>query len=354
MADPYAYRHPKEKAEMLARIKTPRTDAVTAGLSEDLANYQGTGAGKAGLAVRGGLATIPAAIGDTFAPVVQGVNEGIITPLAEFGRELFNIQPDQSAPQPEIPTPAGAPKPNTTAPVAPDVPVDSEAEFRKKYEEALRNHVPRSIEGPTFTRPVKQRNPLAGVALPQLSGNVNLNDLMSFRLGLINAGIQTLPRVAQAAADKTQRETMKDEAALRLKQLELGQSQDIARANMYSKGLDRAARLEAAKIRAAGNPDGMYEIMRDLTAGNEYEDLQPTSAADQYGNTVATFTRNLSSVYPAEQVYLASRRLQEQAAQKGEVDLSKPESAMRFNQLLAQELDRMYPGRVKVPEVAQP
>jgi hypothetical protein len=90
----------------------------------------------------------------------------------------------------------------------------------------------------------------------------------------------------------------------------------------------------------------MADIMKDVEAGQQFEEMFPLSAPDLQGNTVSSVSRQLADVYPADAVLRVARQLQDQSAQAGEVDLSTPENATAFNTRLAQTLDQMYPNRL--------
>jgi hypothetical protein len=293
---------------------------------------------------------VPAVVSDVAAPIAGAIQENIISPVAQFGRALFGMQPGQEGGQPpEVAQPG---EQRSGLPIIPEqAPAGGGGSFRTKHEEFLRNQQARPMPTPRFTQTARRANPLEGVALPQLSGNVGIGDLMKFRLGMINAGVQLLPKVAQAAQEDTQFERGKDVAALGLKELEIGQRADIAASANAARREGHQTTLQAARIRAKGREPGMADIMKDVTAGQEFEELFPLSAADTQGNTTATVARNLADVYPADAVVRLARQLQDQSAQAGEVDLDTAENAQAFNARLAQTLDQMYPGRLpKVPQ----
>lgn len=220
----------------------------------------------------------------------------------------------------------------------------------QQYAEHLRTQQARPMPRNTFRR--RAKDPLRGIQMPQLPPNASFGDLMKFRMDAIRTGTQLVPRVAEAAQRRTEREQAMDTAQLGLKEVELGQRQIAGQADRALKLRGQENVLEAARIRAAGSDgSGMVGAMKQIKAGQQFEDLLPVSAPDLQGNTTAAVSRKLADVYPADAVLRVVRQLQEQAAQSGEVNLESPENAQAFNTRLAQTLNQMYPG--KLPQVPQ-
>jgi len=288
-------------------------------------------------------------------PIAPGAFQDVAFGTMGMAPEAALIDDEALLPTP-VPTaaqlalPAGADQLATpTAPIRP--PMTPE----QLHEEALRTQQARPMPRTLFRKPVRAESPLKGITMPQLQGNVNLGDLMRFRLGMIGTGQQLIPRVAEAAQRRTQREEAAQEAQLGLKEVELGQRQAAGAAERALKLRGQETTLEAARIRAAGAGDkGMVGAMKQIEAGQQFEEMLPLSAPDLEGQTVAATGRQLADVYPPDAVIRVARQIQEQAAQAGEVDLSTAENAQVFNKRLVQTLNQMYPGRLpQRPQVAQ-
>ena len=254
----------------------------------------------------------------------------------QYQNELMRARANRPAVAPETATevpPVVAPTGGGGEPGAPALPGrpdygDHLARTKEEYvaptaaqnaarDEFLRNQQARPMPSTRFTRPVKAVNPMKGVALPQLSGPVNLNDLMKFRLNMINAGVQMLPRVAAAAQADTMREEQQANQALALKNLQLGQDRAVAQANLLSKGLDREARLEAARIRAAGSGPDFADALALREDVGTYKDMFIGSAAGNLGtvpDAMAEIAERYNDPIGVESVYNTL------LAQSGEVD----------------------------------
>jgi hypothetical protein len=291
------------------------------------------------------LATLPAVAADIAAPIAGAVNEHVLTPVADFTRSLFGIKPGQE----ESPAPVTEQLAEETAPNLPIRPSAAapQGDFRSKHEAFLATQQPVAMPQGRFTKKAKAVNPLDGIALPQLSGNVNLGDLMKFRLNAINAGVQLLPRVAGAAQRNQQQEQGNKEAALGLKELQLGQDQRFAEQNNLLKLRGQNATIQAARIRAAGAPPTFAESMKDFDAGREFEQTTPVSAADEFGQTVADTSRLLADTYGPEEVFRKTNEIMQQSeGEFGNLDLSEPAQAKIFNTELTRRLNAAHPGRL--------